>query len=43
MTENVARTATAEEDPRTGSSLVPMLVGGLLLIIVGMFVAVAFS
>jgi hypothetical protein len=32
-----------EENPRSSRSLIPMLISGLVLIIVGMFVAVAFS
>jgi hypothetical protein len=35
--------AIAVADPRSGSSLVPMLVGGLVLIVIGMIAALAFS
>ena len=35
--------AIAAADPRSSSSLVPMLVGGLVLTVVGMLVALAFS
>lgn len=31
------------EDPRAGSSLVPMLVAGLILIVVGMIVVMAIT
>lgn len=33
----------ATEDPRSSSSLVPMLVGGVVLTLVGMLAALAFS
>ena len=33
----------AEADPRSGTSLVPMLVGGLVLIVVGMIVVAALT
>ena len=36
-------TALAAADPRSGSSLVPMLAGGLILIVIGMIAALAFS
>jgi hypothetical protein len=32
-----------DEDPRSGSSLVPMLVAGLVLIVIGMIGALAFA
>jgi hypothetical protein len=35
--------AIAAEDPRAGSSLVPMLVSGLVLVVIGMIVAAALS
>lgn len=35
--------ATAAEDPYSGSSLLPMLVSGLVLIVVGMVAVAAFS
>jgi hypothetical protein len=35
--------AIAAADPRSGSSLIPMLVGGLVLIVIGMIGALAFS
>ncbi len=34
---------TETEDPRSGQSLVPMLIGGLVLIVVGMALAMALS
>lgn len=34
---------TETEDPRSGRSLVPMLIGGLVLIVVGMAVAMALN
>jgi hypothetical protein len=33
----------ASEDPRSGSSLVPMLVGGLAMIVLGMIAVAVFS
>jgi hypothetical protein len=35
--------AVAAADPLSGSSLVPMLVGGLVLIVIGMIAVAAFS
>ena len=35
--------AALAADPRSGSSLVPMLVGGLVLIVIGMIGALAFA
>lgn len=33
----------AQSDPRSGSSLVPMLIGGLVLIVIGMIGVMAFN
>lgn len=41
--DNQDAVALAAADPRSGSSLVPMLVIGLVLTVVGMFAAVALS
>ena len=43
--QNHSETATviAKEDPRAGSSLVPMLVSGLVLVVIGMIAAFALS
>jgi hypothetical protein len=38
-----AQAALASADPRSSSSLIPMLVGGLVLIVIGMIAALAFS
>ena len=34
---------TATPDPYVGSSLVPMLIGGLVMIVIGMIAVMAFS
>lgn len=36
-------TAMLPDDPRSGSSLVPMLLSGLVLIVIGMIAAAALS
>ena len=38
-----AEDAIAAADPRSSSSLVPMLVGGLILAVIGMLAALALS
>jgi hypothetical protein len=37
------RTVTAPADPDSGSSLIPMLVGGLVMIVLGMIAVAIFS
>jgi hypothetical protein len=43
MNRNEKAIAIAETDPRSASTLIPMLVGGLVLIVVGMIAVAVLS